>query len=739
MTDFAQLLCGWAVVNLESSGTGVGVVARSGNWPAALGYTTRELGSLVTWDGTPASPDAFALEFMLVRGLAVAVLKTPSNARPGTCVAHLVAGERGALDGAMALSLYDSGRFRTALDDPGFPTDRWDALSKPLEDNSFAFTAAAEAYLELDWLPPLLGYSLARLAGRGPAVELHVEHGSDALAMLRAVYGMLPRNTLQGLTFRTSAAPGPEVAISAVTRDGPGPAAGERRIVTPGDRGNESDPFVQLGQQIVDFRRAGITLPENLTTAEEIGQWCYRRRLRALAPNELDDDRLAEVIADPEIGPEWFHDKTVATRAIRLALERPSVAMSLARLDHRPGVRRTFEEVLTDRVMHDARDPGHTLEVARQLGFDLSEVVVKAARRRLDTGHGLSTADAAAVWPRLHDEWATGNHKRRQMIANYLTQHRTLRDYAAVSRDRALAHRAIRAEVDDPAVPTGSSHLLRTAMQTNLTVVAQVAVDVACDGRDRYALEQILSCAPPDRLPVLVAECARYPALPATDLMRALTLTRSDPDDLVEALRPAWHHLRRTLGLPEQIESLVVLSTAPAPENGQRGGIRLPHLGFGRRNGKDHSLADLSALLHSPEEAIAFDEAREILGNALHSDLDQVVTSLVSRTRSPDGPQVLQRILATTPPDRLPALVAACARQWDLPATTLMHALAALDLPLAELTEALTDAWPWLRTRLDLPQVIAPLLTLLPPDGSPQAWHSLAREQDSRRSWQFWR
>ncbi|WP_040816614.1 hypothetical protein [Nocardia concava] len=705
MTGFAQLLCGWAVVNLESSGTGVGVVARSGNWPATLGFTTRELGSLVTWDGTPASPDAFALEFMLVRGLAVAVLKTPSNDRPGTCVAHLIAGERGALDGAVALSLYDSGRFRTGIDDPGFPTDRWDLLPKPLEDNSFAFTAAADAYLDLDWLPPLLGYGLARLAGRGPAVELHVEHGSDALAMLRAIYGMLPRNSLRELTFRTSAAPGPDVAISAVTRDGPGPVAGERRIVTPGDRGNESDPFVQLGQQIVDLRRAGITLPENLTTADEIGHWCYRRQLRALAPVDLDDDRLAEVIADPEIGPEWFQDKTVATRAVRLALERPSVARALARIDHRPSVRRTFEEVLTDRVMHDTRDPGHTLDVARQLGFDLSEVVVKAARRRLDTGHGLSTADAAAVWPRLHEEWATGNHKRRQAIAGYLTQHRALREPAALSRDRALAHKAIRAEVDDPAVPTGSSHVLRTAMQTNLTVVAQVAVDVACDGRDRYALEQILSCAPPDRLPALVAECARYPALPATDLMKALTLTRSDPADLVEALRPAWHHLRRTLGLPEQIEALVVLSAAEPPaENGQRGGIRLPHLGFGRRNGKDQIPADLSPLLHSP-----------------------------------DDPQALQRILATTPPDQLQALVGACARQWDLSPTTLMHALAALDLPPADLREALTEAWPWLRTRLDLPQVIAPLLTLLPADGSPQSWHSVAREQDSRRGWQFWR
>ncbi|MGW4247548.1 hypothetical protein [Nocardia sp. NPDC004722] len=733
MTGFAQLLCGWAVVTLESSGTGVGVVARSGNWPAALGSTTRELGGLISWDGLPAAPDALALEFTLVRGLAVALLKTPSNARPGTCVTHLVTGERGALDGATALRLYDAGAFRATLDDPGYPTDRWDTLPKPPEHNGF--DSAADAYLELEWLPALLGYTLAHLSGRGPALELRVEHGTDAVAMLRALYGMLPRNSLRNLTFCTSDTPSSDCAIITVTGDGRTPA-GARRIVTPGDPGDESDPFVQLGRQLVGHRRAGVTPPETLGTAQEIGQWCYRLHLRALGPDELDDDHLAEVITDPDLNPEWLHDRALATRAVQLAIGRPSVARALARMEHRPGVRKTFEKVLTERVVNDTRDRTHTVEVARQLGFDLTEVVADAARRRLEGSHGqLSATDAAVVWPRLHTEWITGNPKRRQAIGGYLIRHRALREHALGSRDRALVHKALRAEVDDQGVPTGSSHLLRNAMYAHLGIVAQVAVDVACDGRDRYALEQILTCAPPDRLPALVAECARYPALDGVDLMRALTLTRADPVDLAEALRPGWRDLRRALELPESIEALVVLDAAPARDDTPRGGIKLPRKGFGRRNGKDWSPADLSALLRSPDEPMDFDGARETMSAALNSDPEYVVDRLVSRTRSADGGPILRRVLAVAPPDQLPALVTACARHWDMPPATLLDALAALELPPAELAEALSGGWPWLRNRLDLPQAVATLLTL---DAS-QTWNSTPREQDSRRGWQFWR
>ncbi|AYF78083.1 hypothetical protein D7D52_34465 [Nocardia yunnanensis] len=734
MTTFAQLLCGWAMVNLESSGTGVGVVARSGNWPPALGSTTRELGSLVSWEGAPAAADALALEFTLTRGLAVAVLKTPSNARPGTCVAHLVAGERGTLDGATALSLYDSGLFRTSVEDPGYPTDRWDAVPDSFGHNA-SLAAAADAYLDLDWLPALLGYTLAHLAGRGPGVQLRVEHGTDALAMLRALYGILPRNTLRALTFCTTATPSADCAIVTVTRDSKDAPTGERRIVTPGDRGDESDPFVQLGRQIVGHRQAGATLPESLGTAQEIGIWCYRRHLRALGPDELDDDHLAEVIGDPELNADWFQDPAVAARAVRLAIGNPSVARSLAGLELRPGVRETFEKVLIDRVMNDTRDRTRLLEVARQLGVDLTEALVTAARRRLESGHGqLTAADAAVVWPSVHTDWITGSPKRRQVVAGYLSRHRALREHAIGARDRALVHRALRVEVDDHGVPTGSSHLLRTAMYANLGIVAQVAVDVACDGRDRYALEQILTCAPPDRLSALIAECVRYPALDARDLMKALTLSRSDPAELVAALTPAWRELRRSLGLPEPIEALVVLDADDSVTDEIPRG-RLSRKGFGRRNGRDWSTTDLSALLRSPDEPIDVDEARETLSAALHSDLEYVVTRLVSRTKSPDGAAVLQRVLAVVSPEQLPGLVTACARQWDMTPATLLPALAALDLEPAELADTLAGGWPWVRTRLDLPPAIAALLALDAAAARPWA----AREPETRRGWQFWR
>ncbi|MFJ9369762.1 hypothetical protein ACIRRA_35855 [Nocardia sp. NPDC101769] len=742
MTGFAQLLCGWAMVTLESSGTGVGVVARSGNWPAALGSTTRELGSLVTWDGSPAPPEAFALEFTVVRGLAVAVLKTPANDRPGTCVTHLVASGHGTLDGAMTLSIYDAGRFRTSLDDAEFPTDHWPPLPNSVEDSP-AVTAAADAYLDLDWLPALLGYTLAHLAGRGPAIELHVESGADAVAMLRALYGLLPRNSLRDLTFCTSSTPSSApVAITAVTRDSPAPPGGARRIVTPGDPGDESDPFVLLGQQIIGHRRAGVTLPESLSTADEIGHWCYRRHLRTLGPAELDDDHLAEVITDPELNPDWLRDDTVAGRAVRLAIGRPSVAKALARLDHRPSVRRTFEQVLTDRVLTDGRDRTRTVEVARQLGIDLSAALATSAWQRLESGTApLTSADAESVWPRLQRDWATGEVEHRRIVAAHLLRHRALREHAIGSRDRALVYEALSAEVDDPGTHTGGSRILRQAVYTNLGIVAQLVVNISCNGRDRYALEQILACAPADLLPTLLAEATRYPAIDARAVLKALTLTRSEPAELVTALRPAWRTLRKTLDLPEPIEALVVLAIPAPPDDQQRDALRPPRRAFGwSRQRGTWSRAEISALLRTPaEEPLEAESPTETLSAALTADLEFVVSALVSRSRAPDAVPALRRILALTPSEQLPTLVTACARQWDMPPSTLLATVAALDLPPADLTGTLAGGWPWLRTRLDLPQAIASLLTLDPSDSLPPATKPITHEPDSRRAWQFWR
>ncbi|BEK97830.1 hypothetical protein [Nocardia seriolae] len=691
----------------------------------------------MSWDGAPAAPDAFALEFTLARGLAVAVLKTPSNARPGTCVAHLIAAEPGTLDGATTLTLYDSGGFRTTLDDPRYPTDRWNPPPKPLDRNGSAFTAAADAYLDLEWLPALLGYTLAHLSGRGPAVELHVEHATDALAMLRALYGILPRNSLRDLTFCTSTTPAVHPpAITAVTRDNPAAPGGERRIVSPGDRGDESDPFVQLGQQLVDYRRAGVAIPESLSTAAEIGQWCHRRHLRSRPPAELDDDSLAEVIADPELSPDWFRDQTVASRAVALAIGRPSAARALAAHDQRPGVRRTFEQLLTDRILADGPDRARTVEVARLLDLDMSDALAAAAWARLTNGSGpLTPADAESVWPRLRKDWATGDHERRRVIAGYLLRHRTLREHSLESRDRALVYETLNAEVDDPGVHTADSRILRSAMYTNLAIVAQLVVNVSCNGRDRYALDQILACAPTELLPTLIAEAARYPALDTADLLKALTLSRSEPAELVAALRPAWRTLRRPLHLPEPIEALVTLAVpAPEPES-ERGGIRLPRLPFGRLRRTSWSRTELSDLIHTPAtDRPAAEYPCGILSAALTADPEYVVAELVSRSKAPDAVPALRRILAFTPPDRLPTLLTECARRWDLPHPTLLHAVAALNLPPVDLTDTLSPAWPWLRTRFDLPRAIAPLLTLDPADTLPPAAKPLPDDRNSRRT-----
>ncbi|MBL1074732.1 hypothetical protein JK358_10015 [Nocardia sp. 2] len=719
MTGFPQLLCGWAMVNLESSGAGVGVVARSADWPAHLGSTVREMGSLVTLPGEepPDSPELFALEFQLVGGLALAGLKTPSNARPGTCVTHLVAGEAGVLDGVSTLTLYDSGGFVSTLNGSISPTDQWEAAAVASEESSCR--AAASTMLDEPWLPVLIAAVLARLAGQGPTVALHVGTAAEAVSMLRALYGMLPRKPLRELTFSTFAehtAAQPAI-VAVVAGNGIGVSAERVRIGRDSSADGRTDTFSSMGREIVRHRRAGVCPPESLATVHDIYQWCYQRHLRTLEPAALDEEQLATVLTDPELTADWFTDPGVARRAIRLALDNPAVAKALAGLDHRRNMRSAFEKALVGHVRTGGRERTRAAQLAGELGIDISEQVEASAWQRLD-GSTLTADDAQTVWPRLQHTWTSGGRSQRDQVLRRIEKHRALREFALASKDRALAYEAVRAEVCDPAVHAGSSQLLLHALYTQLEIVAQLTVNVSATSRDRYILEQILSCAPDDRLPDLIAACARYPGADAIEIMRAITLVRAEPAEIVAALRPGWTALRTFLDLPETITPLVILdATAEERLVGKDGrrGLPSPLDLIRRRPQAEWHESEIVHMFSAADHDRMIEDCYEILRAAIDSDIGLVADCMAERSRTATGASVLARAMASAGRERLPALIAAVARHPDVDAYTLLHAAGTLRLDPEEQVAILERGWRSLRLRLDLPHRIATLLVLEAP------------------------
>ncbi|MGX1805439.1 GAP1-M domain-containing protein [Nocardia sp. NPDC055321] len=730
MTGYAQLVCGWALVNLESSGAGVGVVARSGNWPAALGSTVRELGQLVS---PVENAPGFVLEFTLARGIAVAGLKTPSEVRPGTCVTHLVAGERGAFDGGVALRLFESGALVTSLQDGVSPTEHWPAAAA--EPDETLFEGAAAASQEQPWLPVLVGAVLALLAGQGPPIALHVEQVRDSVTMLKALYGVLPRHLLRELTFSTGPEYSPEApAISTVVGwDTPLPAG--RHAINP-DSYVEADAetYPRLGRDIVAHRRAGLAVPATLRSVHDVRQWCYQQHLRTVEPALLDDGQLVRVITDPTLGPDWFIEQAVARRAVTLAIDNPEVAAALAAIDHHTVVLNTFEKTLTDYVLADARGHARATRVAEQLGFDISAVVVESSFRRLENG-SLSASDAKVVWPQLKKDWATGETEERNRILDQVRRHRALREHAIASPDRFLVYETIRAEISDPAVHTGSSQLLRSAMHSHLAIVAQLLVNVSCNSRDRYVLEQILACAPDDQLPRLVAECAKYQAVDAFELMKAVTLVKAEPEELVAALKPAWRRLRGCLGLPEALEAVTTLDASPATPaaTANRFGLRLNVFNRNRTDGL-WSKAEVAGILRAAvDDRLVIEEHFEILNAAIAADIDYVAGCMAERSQSTSGAAILAQVLTCAPHDRLPALVTACARHENINPHALMRATCALDLDSPALVDLLTPAWPHLRRHLNLPHRVADILTLDPAAAHPPRLQPLPTPPKPRR------
>ncbi|WP_067687461.1 GAP1-M domain-containing protein [Nocardia jejuensis] len=739
MTRFPQLLCGWALVNLEDSGTGVGVVSRSENWPAAVGSTARELGPLVTMAGDNQPGEVFALDFTLVRGTAIASLKTPSSARPGTCITHLIAGEPGQLDGSAALWLFASGDFLTALDSKAAPNDRWEPV---VSDEPADHDAYATALLDEIWLPVLIGRTLAHLSGQGPAIALHVNNAEDAITMLRALYGSLPRNALRELTFSTYAEQAPDLPAIVAVLGADAVPSDARHVVTPSSRAEGStDPYLSLGLAIVEQRKAGLAPPDSLTGVHEIREWLHQQQLRTVEPALLDDAQLAKVLTGHELSPDWFTDEVVARRAIHLALEKPSVARALARIEHKPETRATFEKTLTEHVMSDEHGPGRATQVAAQLGVDISDVVAAAAWQRVDSGT-LSASDARSVWPRIKKEWATGDSARRGVVIERLRRHRVLREYAADSRDRFLVYETVLAEIEDPAVRTGASALVRNAVFANLPIVAQLVVNMSGAGRDHRALEEIMACAPGDRLGTLLAECARYPAVDATELLRAAAAVRPEQAQLVAALTPAWPALRGCLGLPEPIEILVALdatATDPLADQDRKGGFRLPRKPFRRRDNQARN--EVAAIVRlALEDPRAIEEARDVLAAAVESDTEFVASCMADISRLPGGASVLLRILGNAPREQVPALIAACAQQPEVETPVLLRATAALRLDPTELAGLLAGGWPWLRAGLGLPDRVAALLVLDPSATEPRRLRPLSAAQKQQQTrWQFWR
>ncbi|QLY33129.1 hypothetical protein H0264_13635 [Nocardia huaxiensis] len=717
MTGFPQLLCGWAMVNLESSGAGVGVVARSPGWPAQLGSTVREMGSLVTMPGDepPDSAEMFALEFTVVGGIALAGLKTPSNARPGTCVTHLVAGEPGVLDGVSALHLFDSGGFVSTLNGSVSPTDQWDTAALPAWSTENLCAAAALDALDEPWLPVLIGAALARLAGQGPSITLQVDSARQAVRMLRALYGMLPRKPLREFTFSTYAEQSStQPAIVATVPGNTMTVSGERRVITR-DSSAESrtDTFSSMGRELVRHRRDGVMPPESLASVHDIYQWCYQRHLRTIEPSRLDDDELAAVITDPELTADWFAHPAVARRAIALALDQQPVAKALGRLEFHRELRSLFEKVLVEHVRHGGRERTRAAQLAGQLGFDISREIQESAWKRLGDG-ALASEDAQTVWPRLLQSWTSGSKSTRAQVLTHLQQHRTLREYALVSKDRDLAYEAILAEVNDPAAHPGSSQLLLNAIYTHVDIVGRLLADVSATGGDRYILEQVLGCAPDDRLPALISACAYYGCDPI-ELLRAVTLVRADPADIVAALQPGWESLRALLPLPDAIAPLVVLDATAEERFVEREGRRgLPSpLGLIRRRPQtEWHESEIIHMFSTADHDFMIEDCYEILRAAIDSDVELVADCMAGRSRTPSGAKVLARVMASAGIDRLPTLIAAAARHPELDPHILLRAASALRLDPAEQVAALERGWRSLRLRLDLPHRIATLLVL---------------------------
>lgn len=716
MSGFPQLVCGWALVNLESSGAGVGVVARSGNWPPALGSTVRELGALASLaeGADTTTPDTFALEFTLARGLAVAGLKTPSDVRPGTCVTHLVAGDQGTLDGVTALQLFESGEFLTSLRDGLSPTEHWPMAAPTPDLNGQLFAGAAAASLEQPWLPVLIGAVLAHLSNQGPAIALHVEHTRDAVTMLKALYGIIPRNALRELTFTTGGEQSADTPSITAVIGWDTPVPPNRHVITPDSTVDGSnDTYPRLGRDIVEHRRAGTAVPAKLVSVQDVRQWCYQQHLRTIEPALLDDPQLIKVITDPTLSPDWFVDETVARRAIHLAIEKPEVAKALARIDHHAVVRTTFKQALTDYVLADTRGRTRASQVAQQLGFDISAVVVESSFRRLESGV-LSVSDAKTVWPQLQQSWATGEPADRDLVLEHVQRHPALREYALGSNDRHLVYETLRAEINDKTVPTASSQILRTAMYTQLNIVGQLIVTISYTSRDRYVMEQILTCAPDDRLPQLIAECAQYKAADAFEIMKAVTLVKAEPAELVAALKPAWPLLRTSLGLPQALEAVVVLDAeAPsAAAHSARFSLRRSVFQRGRDSG-EWSRAEVAGILRAAvDDALVIEECFGILNAAIASDMDFVASCMADRSTAASGASVLNRVLACAPADRRAALITSCARQREIEPFALMRAVCALELDSVELVTLLEDGWFELRDRLNLPQRVAALVVL---------------------------
>ncbi|MFC6011062.1 hypothetical protein [Nocardia lasii] len=505
---FPQLISGWARATLDSSGAGVGVVARSANWPDELGRTARELGPMVTLVADAAQP--FAFEFTLGRGVAVVGVKSPSRARPGTCVSHLVAGDPAVLDGYTALQLYAAEVFVRELssEDPMTPTDRLAPLIWSGRAPGFADTVAA--IVDRGWLPALIDAVLAQADSGGPDLELCVAGLAEGIAMLRAVYEVLPRALLGELTFAAGATPvppsgsGPIIVVS--VRPARASDSGRRRICP-----DEPGAPAGLGATIVRAWKTGVALPDRLDSVGDIQRWLDRRALRRLDPTTLDARQLRLVLTDPDLPTQWRDQEGVVGAILTAALADSVPADVLSRFVAAPPLRERVERDLNAGIDSGRYGREHARTIGTRLGLDTATLLGRAISATLDRGAPISTTDAVDVWPLLIHQWNLDGAPRRR-VGDHLRTHPVLRVHAVRAGSDSLFEAGVRAELDDPRTSAPST-VLAEAVSTQPRRTVDLLVQRATGSRSTRAilgpdLDLVLRSAPSPSIARLVTDIA---------------------------------------------------------------------------------------------------------------------------------------------------------------------------------------------------------------------------------------
>ncbi|MGZ0145373.1 hypothetical protein [Rhodococcus qingshengii] len=564
--EFEHLGYGWMSQNIDRSGTGFGVIARSAGWDKKIGTIGRELGGLIS---RPADENS-TFEIATHRGFRLLVRKSAvKNSRQGSYFVHLV--DPAELPMPDCIDLLRAGLLFSSPEQ--FPDQLPTPSARPLTVDM----PSVNRPLNLHDAP-----SETLLAGVGAAVLANLADSTKKYALVGV---SLPDLTaLLGETARIlPLAISSRIRFIATTGDLAGVNESETRLVCAEtyehktgvdyvvidlsipveSSGRALQPYASIMQRAIAWTSEGGVVAPHLANVDQLSDWLSTRELMLQPVAELSTAQLSTVLSMGHESLEWLDRPGNFEACVERAVQDERILRLLVRLPDKE-LLQGYASIIAGVVFKmdlsgDTRD-----HILQSLSVDRDQYSVEAIEvfwSHWQSEMTLSANQESTIYPLLAADNVWADQRNRQTL-DVLLESVSFREYAAFGTEE-VAIRMLTLEFEKPSKRRDYQALSALARYRPDAIVAFLAErGLGHDPLDHMWAVDALDLT---HCINLLSGLSANPTVPPQTVFDSIAQSTRPEIERRELLRQVWPLLQQSMGIPSQLRDWLVVEMSPTP------------------------------------------------------------------------------------------------------------------------------------------------------------------------------